>query len=239
MERMFSPCTRYRESRSRREAFRAKALSINLWFRGRRDFLQKLNLDLSTEELLSAEWAFTYADLCAMLNGETIAWLTAHASITHGNTRALRSWGQLDESCSFSFIADGKILVAMARSPERLLEICDVVLRLLAASVVHSVILSDWSFPDGALINAATLAHMMEQCQCLKTLSLDGLKSLQEDHIRVIGAYSRPDLEINLYCCKLTSAGASALAEVLGRNQGPTLLNRCGIDYSVLADGLR
>jgi hypothetical protein len=29
--------------------------------------LQELNLDVSTEELLGAEGAFTYADLCAML----------------------------------------------------------------------------------------------------------------------------------------------------------------------------
>jgi hypothetical protein len=41
---------------------------------------------------------------------------------------------------------------------------------------------------------------------------------------------SRPDLEIELDLCKITSAGASALAEVLGRNQIPTTIDDCGID---------
>jgi hypothetical protein len=54
----------------------------------------------------------------------------------------------------------------------------------------------------------------------------------------VLGAYSRPDLKIVLTSCKLTSAGTSALAEVVGRNQGPTKLAHSDIDYSVLADGL-
>jgi hypothetical protein len=41
--------------------------------------LQELNLNLSTEELLSAERAFTYADLFAMLgNKSTVAWITPH-----------------------------------------------------------------------------------------------------------------------------------------------------------------
>jgi hypothetical protein len=55
----------------------------------------------------------------------------------------------------------------------------------------------------------------------------------------VLGAYSRPDLEIILNFCTFTIAGTSALVEVLGRNQGPTKLARCYVDYSILADGLR
>jgi hypothetical protein len=62
---------------------------------------------------------------------------------------------------------------------------------------------------------------------------------LDEDHCRVLGTYSRPDLEIELFHCKLTSTGASALAEVLGRNHGPTQLKFCYVDNTVLADGLR
>jgi hypothetical protein len=54
----------------------------------------------------------------------------------------------------------------------------------------------------------------------------------------VIGAYSRPDLEIILIRCKFTSDGANALAEILGRNQGPTDLDHFYIDYSVIVDGL-
>jgi hypothetical protein len=78
----------------------------------------------------------------------------------------------------------------------------------------------------------------MEQCQSLKVLTLYQLE-MDEDHCRVLGAYSRPDLEIVLIRCEITSAGTSALAEILGRNQGPTKLHYCQIDYSVLADGLR
>jgi hypothetical protein len=62
---------------------------------------------------------------------------------------------------------------------------------------------------------------------------------LNENHCRVIGACSRPDLEINLDRCKFTSAGTSALAEVLGRNQGPTSLDDCSMDNSLLANGFR
>jgi hypothetical protein len=63
--------------------------------------------------------------------------------------------------------------------------------------------------------------------------------ALEEDHCRVLGDYSRPGLEIVLDHCKITSAGAGALAEVLGRNQGPTKLDDCCVDNFVLANGLR
>jgi hypothetical protein len=69
-------------------------------------------------------------------------------------------------------------------------------------------------------------------------LTLKELK-MDEDHCRILGDFSRPDLEIVLDECKITSAGASALAKVLGRNQGPTNLTFCDIDNFVLADGLR
>jgi hypothetical protein len=115
------------------------------------------------------------------------------------------------------------------------LEICDVVLRFLAMSVVHSVQSNHWSI-HAALINAPNLAYLMEQCQSLKLLSLEKI-DLDEDHIRVVGTYSRPGLEIVLDDCTITSARTSALAEVLGRNQGPTKLYFtpfCSIDNFVL-----
>jgi hypothetical protein len=90
----------------------------------------------------------------------------------------------------------------------------------------------------GTLLNAPTLAYLMEQCQSLNFLSLDYLE-MDEDHCRLLGTYSRPGLEIVLECCTIASAGASALVEVLGRNQGPTKLIDCDIDNFVLADGLR
>jgi hypothetical protein len=223
MDRLFSPCTRLHdliESQGR--------LGIP-------GILQELNLDVSTEELLSAERGFTYADLIAMSeNGNTVVWLTPHASVARNYGRSWRFWGHLDESCHFNFHADGNHIFALARSPEHLLEICDVVLRLLAASVVYSVIMQQ----DGALINSPTLAYLMEHCQSLKALTLDNLE-MDENHCRALGAYSRPGLKIELKGCRITGVAAKALAEVLGRNQGPTKLQYCFIDNSILADGLR
>jgi hypothetical protein len=76
----------------------------------------------------------------------------------------------LEESCCFTFNADGKDIIAFALSTEHLSEICDVVVRLLAVSAVQSVRLMDWN--HGAVINAPTLAYLMEQCQSLKVLTL-------------------------------------------------------------------
>jgi hypothetical protein len=87
-------------------------------------------------------------------------------------------------------------------------------------------------------MNAFSFAYLMEQCQSLKVLTLTTLE-IDEDHIRVLDAYSRPDLEIELHGCTITSVGTSALVEVLGRNQGPTKLVLCRIDNLVLANGLR
>jgi hypothetical protein len=210
MEHLFSPCTLLRDL-------------------GPPEGLQELNLDVSTDEFLSAERGFTYADLFSMLrNRNAVAWLTSHAAV------ARNGWGGMYR---FHFDADGKAIYALARSPEHLLEICDVVLQLLAASAVHSVVLNNWCNRDG-VTNAPPLAYLMEQCQSLKALTLNRLE-MDENHCRVLGAYSRPDLEIILVRCKLTSAGASALAEVLGRNQGPTKLDFCFMDNSILANGLR
>jgi hypothetical protein len=228
MERLFSPCTRLRdilESEGSRS----------------REPLQELTLNVSTEELLSADRAFTYADLYAMLVDKdyAVAWLTPHAAVVPVVGRAMEFWTRLNNSCHFRISTDnGKDIYALARSREHLLEICDVVLRLLAASVVHSVHLSKSSTRDAALINSASLAHLMEQCQSLKVLTLKNLE-MDEDHCRVLGVYSRPDLEIDLQGCVITGSGARALAEVLGRNRGPTNLDHCGIDTFVLADGLR
>jgi hypothetical protein len=59
-----------------------------------------------------------------------------------------------------------------------------------------------------------------------------------ENSILVLGDYSRSDIEIVLFLCTITRAGASALAEIFGRNQGPTKLDLCRIDNFVLANGL-
>jgi hypothetical protein len=237
MECLFSPCTRFRdilESQGRLELLRIHGC----------EQIQEVNLDVSTEEFLSAVRAFTYADLYAMLgNEDTIAWLTPHAAVNRrrGNGTAFNAWGRLDGPCGFRFSADGKEIIALANSLEHLLEINDIVLRLLSVSVVHAVDIDNsvvnWS-ADGELITAPTLAYFMEQCQSLKVLTLKDLK-MDENHCRVLGNYSGPGLEIVLHRCKITSAGAGALTEVLGRNQGPTKLEFCTIDNFVLANGLR
>jgi hypothetical protein len=72
-----------------------------------------------------------------------------------------------------------------------------------------------------------------------KLLSLKDL-ALDEDHCRMLGAYSRPGLEIDFTECRIIGAAATVLAaKVMGRNEGPTKLVRCEIDGLVLADGLR
>jgi hypothetical protein len=62
---------------------------------------------------------------------------------------------------------------------------------------------------------------------------------INENDCRVLDAYPRPDLDIGLINCKFTNAGTRALAELLGRNQGPTKLEMCHFQNFVLADGLR
>jgi hypothetical protein len=226
MERLFSPCTRMHDI-------------LESHGRGIRTLLLELHLDVSTEEFLSADKAFTYTNMYAMFeNVDTVLWLTPHACVAHAAWRGVHYCDHLEKPYRFGFDADGNDIEALARSPEHLVEICDVVLRLLTASVVHSVFLRKKGSHDGALIHALSLAYLMEHCQSLKLLVLKDLE-MDENQIRVLGDYSRPDLEIVLICCQLTSDGTSALVEVLGRNQGPTKLNHCGMDYSVLADGLR
>jgi hypothetical protein len=226
MERLFSPSTRYRDVLERE-------------YHGPN--LQELNMDVSTEEFLRAERAFTYADLSAILgNEDTLAWLTPHTAVVCGESGVAKCWEDVyeEESCCFHFSVDGKETVAMALSSEHLLEICDVVLRLLAVSVVHSVILDEYACPDEAFIKAPALAYLMEQCQSLTFLSLKYIQ-MDENHCRVLGDYSRPGLEIVLTGCDITSARASVLTEVLGRNQGPTKLDYCEIDNLIIANGLR
>jgi hypothetical protein len=63
--------------------------------------------------------------------------------------------------------------------------------------------------------------------------------ALDEDQISVLGTYSRPGLEIELKRCRITGAAAVALAQALGRNQGPTKLVNCYMDICVLVNGLR
>jgi hypothetical protein len=81
MERLFSPCTRL----ERLEGF--------FWRYRRHPELQELNLDVSTEELLSAERGFTYADFYLLLgNQNTFAWLTPHTAVVREGGRSALSF---------------------------------------------------------------------------------------------------------------------------------------------------
>jgi hypothetical protein len=66
-------------------------------------------------------------------NQNTVAWLTPYAAIVGAY------WMQPEESCHIYCIVDGNEIEACAHSSAAPSEIVDVVLRLLASSVVHSV----------------------------------------------------------------------------------------------------
>jgi hypothetical protein len=189
MESLFSPCARFRDI-------------FGIDFLISPEELQERTMDISIEELFSAERAFTYADLYAMLASKNaVLWLTPHAAVLPTGGKGLDYCGRLNDApIHFHFRVDGKEISAVARSPEHLLEICDVLFRLLAASVVHSVFFCTWKNRFRAPINVTTLAYLMEQCQSLKMLALSDV-ALDENHCRVLGTYSRPDLEIDLIRC--------------------------------------
>jgi hypothetical protein len=156
MERLFSSCTRYRDLL---ESQRRPASRLEPW--------RELNLDVSTEELLSSERAFTYADLYAMSEKQRNGRVADTAcSCRACEWESVYSLGQLGESCSFCFSADGKDIFAMARSPEHSSEICDVLLQLLAVGVIHSVTLRKWTpaanFPTPTTANATATGTYTE-----------------------------------------------------------------------------
>jgi hypothetical protein len=158
MARLFSPCTRLHNHllESRLEVLRELFAP---------EPFQELNLDKSTEQLLSAESAFTYGDLYAMSglgNEDTLAWLTPHAAVSRETGLSMNATEQVNEWHRFYFNADGKVMYAIAFSLEYLFEICDVVLRLLAVSVVHSLEIYGWTPSNDAIfINAPTLGYLM------------------------------------------------------------------------------
>jgi hypothetical protein len=107
--------------------------------------------------------------------------------------------------------ANAKKYPSSLAPPEHLLEICDVVLRLLAASVVHSVVLNKTT-GLAAWMNATSLGYLMEHCQSLKCLTLEKL-DMDESHCR--RAWHLFDQISRSSETPFTGAGASALVEVL------------------------
>jgi hypothetical protein len=202
--------------------------------------LQELNLDVSTEELLSAERAFTYADLYAMLESEdTVAWFTPHAAVASTGSGALIcSFGLRGDFRRFSFNVDCQNISALARSSAALSGNVDVLRHLLVANASEVYEIAFNAFHSEVFFSAPRFAYLVEHSQNLKSFTLEHLE-MDENHCRVLGDYSRPGLEFVLRGCELTNAGTSALVEVLGRNRGPTKLDCCYTDYSLLANGLR
>jgi hypothetical protein len=98
MERLFSPCTRLHDLiESEAGLYQERTDHFEI--------IKELNLDVSTKEFLSAERAFTFADLYAMLgNGNIVAWLTPHAAVMLQDGLAIYAWDELDRLCSFSFM---------------------------------------------------------------------------------------------------------------------------------------
>jgi hypothetical protein len=162
MEHLFSPCARLFDI-------------LEDGWDDEFESIKELNLDVSTQELLRPERTLTYADLFAMTeDGKTVAWLTTHAAVVRVDDEGTYAWELLEQSCFSCFSVDGKEINAFARSHERLLDICNVVLRVLAASVADSVVLRKVRYRGGgALINATSLENLMEQCQSLEVLRLE------------------------------------------------------------------
>jgi hypothetical protein len=221
MERLFSRCTRF----------------LDLLEDGWDDFgsFRELSLVVSTEELLSDRWEFTYTDFYAMLeNYDTIAWLTPQAGVIC--LSPFNSYTPRDDY-RFQLSVNGYPIVALARSSAALSEIFDVLRRLLLADVsaVYDLKLCSVGQSREAFFNAPRFASLVEQCQNLEVLKLEQIV-LDEDHIRVLGDFSKPGLEIELSQCRIVGAAATELVQILRRNQG---LECCEIDNFVLADGLR
>jgi hypothetical protein len=112
MERLFSPCNRLHALIESQDNFVALV-------RDDLRFTEELNLNVSSEDFLSTERAFTYVDLYGMLTNEyTVAWLTPHAMVALDGFRSGYNWEILTESaCRFCFSVDGKDIMAFALSP--------------------------------------------------------------------------------------------------------------------------
>jgi hypothetical protein len=168
MELLFSPCTRFVSLFENQD-------NPMEYIRDTFEHLQELNLDVSTEDFLSTERAFTYADLYAMLKSEeTVLWFTLDTAIMRGACARGILWSlYLRFHNRFTFKVNGESMVVLARSLAALFEIVDVFHRLLVAnaSEVYDLEFRNSCF-DGTFFSAASLAYLMEQCQNLKALTL-------------------------------------------------------------------
>jgi hypothetical protein len=93
MEHLFSPCTRlydlYENKGDLEDPEDLEDLEDLEEEEEAFENVKELNLDVSPQELLSAERGFTYAHLYAMLESKyTFAWLTPHVTIVRPDGRA-------------------------------------------------------------------------------------------------------------------------------------------------------
>jgi hypothetical protein len=111
MERLFSSCTRLNDLLASQGQLEE--------FGGNLQLLRELNLDVSTDEFLSAGSASTYADLFAMLgNGDTFVWLTPHTAVLRTDGKAVQALKTLEgESYGICCSVDGEDIFAVALSP--------------------------------------------------------------------------------------------------------------------------
>jgi hypothetical protein len=157
-------------------------------------------------------------------NEDTVVFLTPQAFVVRadGTAYCLRS-----NYYRFQLDVDGQQITAMARSSEAFSEIVDVVLPpLLMANVseIHELELRNVRRHGVASYDVPIFVHLVVQFKSLKFLTLERM-TLDEDDCRVLGNISGKNLELK--GCIIEDAAAETLAEVLGRNQGPTRLDYC------------
>jgi hypothetical protein len=217
MERLFfAPCDRYNEFSRQRH---------------RRDCNDGVDVDLigDIEDVYAA--GFTFSDVIIyMRRGRKRVWISQRAFCTcqYAFERAIGF-----KSVRFQAGECHSIDIRVcAPEGDDFASACNIGFRLFATSREALQILIDET------ISAPDLARLLQNSQVLKCLELEEL-TLDEDHCRALAAASRPGLEIKLFACTITEAGARFFIESLRLNRGPTQLCHCNIDHATLAEALR
>jgi hypothetical protein len=129
-----------------------------------------------------------------------------------------------------------------APDPAAASSICDFLVRLVAAHSEqrHVRIAAQCFGTESFPVSGSALAHYFGQHRIdLQSFTLSHIK-LNEGHLRALASVSRHAMDLNLEKCSLSDDTGSrdAFVECLQSGRGPTKLDRCSIDCSVLADAL-
>jgi hypothetical protein len=109
MEYLISSCPRFRDLLKSQGGLEKCRYLIEL--------SQELNLNVSTEEFLSADRAFTYADLYVVLvNPNKVLWLTPHAAVVSTDGFANNYSEFVRDDYKFTWNVDCKAISALASS---------------------------------------------------------------------------------------------------------------------------